>query len=65
MRVAIIPPTGKTGIWTSSRHLIQGLRERDVDVRILHHFALNSAHKRVFLGSYTAMEYRNGFGNGV
>jgi glycosyltransferase involved in cell wall biosynthesis len=27
------------------------LRARDVDVRILHHFALNSTHKRVFFGS--------------
>jgi glycosyltransferase involved in cell wall biosynthesis len=51
MRVAIIPPVAKTGILTSSRHLIQGLRARDVDVRILHHFALNTTHRRVFLGS--------------
>ena len=51
MRVAIIPPTGKTGEWTLNRHLIQGLRARDVDVKVLHHFALNRPHTKVFLGS--------------
>jgi glycosyltransferase involved in cell wall biosynthesis len=51
MRVAIIPPTGKTGEWTLYRQLIRGLRERGVDVKILHHFALNRPNTKVFLGS--------------
>jgi len=51
MRVAIIPPTGQTGEWTLNRHLIAGLRARDVDVKVLHHFALNRQNTKVFLGS--------------
>lgn len=51
MRVAIIAPTSKTGEWTVSRHLIRGLRERGVDVKILHHFTLNRPNTKVFLGS--------------
>jgi len=51
MRVAIIPSTGKTGEWTVSRHLIDGLRERDIEVKILHHFTLNRPNTRIFLGS--------------
>lgn len=51
MRVAIIPPTYKTGEWVLSRHLIEGLRARGVDVKILHHFALNKPNTKVFLGS--------------
>ena len=51
MKVAVIPPTSKTGEWTLSRHLIDGLRERGVDVKILHHFALNRPNTKVFLGS--------------
>jgi len=51
MRVAIIPATSKTGEATVSRHLIHGLLERGVDVKVLHHFALNSTNRKVFLGS--------------
>lgn len=51
MRVAIIPPTSKTGERTVSRHLIHGLLERGVDVKILRHLALNSTNRKVFLGS--------------
>ncbi|MFZ0011404.1 MAG: glycosyltransferase family 1 protein [Halobacteriota archaeon] len=51
MKVAIIPPAGKTGEWTLNRHLIPGLRARDIDVKVLHHFALNRPNARVFLGS--------------
>jgi glycosyltransferase involved in cell wall biosynthesis len=51
MRVAIIPPTGQTGEWTLNRHLIPGLRARNVDVKVLHHFALNRPNTKVFLGS--------------
>ena len=51
MRVAIIPPTGKTGEWTLNRHLIPGLRAHGVDVRVLHHFALDRPNAKVFLGS--------------
>ncbi|MGZ4847464.1 MAG: hypothetical protein ACXV3E_06750 [Halobacteriota archaeon] len=51
MRVAIIPPTTKTGEWTLNRHLIPGLRARGVDVKVLHHFALNRPNAKVFLGS--------------
>jgi glycosyltransferase involved in cell wall biosynthesis len=51
MRVAIIPPTGQTGEWTLNRHLIPGLRAQDVDVKVLHHFALNRPNTKVFLGS--------------
>jgi glycosyltransferase involved in cell wall biosynthesis len=51
MRVVIIPPTSKTGEGTLSRHLISGLRARDVDVKVLHHFALNRPNTKVFLGS--------------
>lgn len=51
MSVAIIPPTTKTGEWTASWYLINGLREREYDVRILDHFALRSTNRRVFLGS--------------
>jgi glycosyltransferase involved in cell wall biosynthesis len=51
MKVAIIPPAGKTGEWTLNRHLIPGLRARDVDVKVLHHFALTRPNVRVFLGS--------------
>jgi len=51
MRVAIVPPTTKTGEWTLNRHLIPGLRARDVDVKVLHHFALNRPNTKVFLGS--------------
>jgi glycosyltransferase involved in cell wall biosynthesis len=51
MRVAIIPPTGKTGEWTLNRYLIPGLRAHDVDVKVLHHFALNRPNAKVFLGS--------------
>ncbi len=51
MRVAIIAPTSKTGEWTVSRHLIRGLRERGIDVKILHHFTLNRPNTKVFLGS--------------
>jgi glycosyltransferase involved in cell wall biosynthesis len=51
MRVAIIAPTSKTGEWTLSRHLVDGLRERGVDVKILRHFTLNRPNTKVFLGS--------------
>jgi hypothetical protein len=51
MRVAIIPPTGKTGEWTLNRHLIPGLRAHGVDVKVLHHFALDRPNAKVFLGS--------------
>jgi glycosyltransferase involved in cell wall biosynthesis len=51
MRVAIIPPATKTGEWTLSRHIIHGLLERGVDVKILRHFALNRPNTRIFLGS--------------
>ena len=51
MRVAIIPPTGKTGEWTLNRYLIPGLRARDVDVKVLHNLALNRPNIKVFLGS--------------
>ena len=51
MRVAIIPPTGQTGEWTVNRHLIPGLRARGVDVKVVHHFALNRPNTKVFLGS--------------
>ncbi len=51
MRVAIIPPTGKTGEWTLNRYLIPGLRARDVDVKVLHNRALNRPNIKVFLGS--------------
>jgi len=51
MRVAIIPPTGQTGEWTLNRHLIPGLRARDVDVKVLHHLAFNRPNTKVFLGS--------------
>jgi glycosyltransferase involved in cell wall biosynthesis len=51
MRVAIIPPTGRTGEWTLNRHLIPGLRARDVDVKVLRHFTLNRPNTKVFLGS--------------
>ncbi|MGB9370484.1 MAG: glycosyltransferase family 1 protein [Halobacteriota archaeon] len=51
MRVAIIPPTGQTGEWTLNQHLIPGLRAHNVDVRVLHHFALNRPHTKVLLGS--------------
>ncbi len=51
MRVAIIPPISTTGEWTLSKHLIAGLRARDVDVKVLHRFALNRPNIRVFLGS--------------
>jgi len=51
MRVAIIPPISNTGEWTLSKHLIAGLRARDVDVKVLQSFALNRPNTRVFLGS--------------
>jgi glycosyltransferase involved in cell wall biosynthesis len=51
MRVAIIPPASKTGEWTLNRHLIAGLRARDIDVKVLHHFALNQPNTKIFLGS--------------
>ena len=51
MRVAIIPPTTKTGEWTLNQHLISGLRAHNVDVRVLHHFALNRQRTKVLLGS--------------
>jgi glycosyltransferase involved in cell wall biosynthesis len=51
MRVAIIPPTSATGEATLGRHLIPGLRARDVDVKVLDHFALNRPNTRIFLGS--------------
>jgi len=51
MKVAIIPPRTRTGEWTLSRCLIRGLQQKDIDVRILQHFALNRPNVRVFLGS--------------
>ena len=51
MRVVIIPPRGKTGEGTLNKHLISGLRARDVEVRVLRHFALSRPNIKVFLGS--------------
>ena len=51
MKVAIIPPTTRTGEWTLSRCLIRGLQQKDIDVKILQHFALNRPNVKVFLGS--------------
>jgi glycosyltransferase involved in cell wall biosynthesis len=51
MKVAIIPPTTRTGEWTLSRCLIRGLQQKDIDVKILQHFALNRPNIRLFLGS--------------
>jgi glycosyltransferase involved in cell wall biosynthesis len=51
MRVAIIPPISNTGEWTLCKHLLAGLRARDVDAKVLHRFALNRPNMRVFLGS--------------
>jgi len=51
MKVAIIPPATRTGEWTLSRCLIRGLQQKDIDVKILQHFAFNRPNIRLFLGS--------------
>jgi len=51
MKVAIIPPTSKTGESTVNMHLIHGLLGRGVDVKILQHFVLNTTNRKIFLGS--------------
>ena len=51
MRVAIIPPSTRSGESTYSTCLINGLRRRGIAVDLIQHFALNKPNLKVFLGS--------------
>ena len=52
MKVNIIPPITNTGEGKYAKHVIEGMKQKDVEVNVLTNPFLNNPNIRVFLGSF-------------